>query len=110
MICHRPSCSKNLIDLPDSPNYASISIRCKCGARYRLSHKSGKHSVEKVTINDLSLATVAHVKHSDMQPGDKVHILDGIIGRAERTEIASRESLRTLVQVATSLKHNLLEK
>tara|TARA_R110000787_G_scaffold142168_1_gene255750 strand:- start:685 stop:1014 length:330 start_codon:yes stop_codon:yes gene_type:complete len=109
MICHRPSCSKNLIDLPDSPNYASISIRCKCGARYRLSHKAGKHCVEKVSINDLTLAAVAYVKHSDMQPGDKVYILDDIIGRAERTEIANRESLRALVQVATSLKQNLLE-
>ena len=101
MICHRPSCSKKLIDLPDSPNYLSISIRCKCGARYRLSHKAGEHNIEKVNINDLNLATVAHVKHSDMRPDDKVYILDDIIDRSGRAEIASRESLRALVQVAT---------
>lgn len=107
--CARDSCKKHLLILPIDPNYTSVSVRCSCGARYRAHFRNGEHVLDKVNINDLNLATVDHVKHSDMQPVDKVYILDDIIGRAERTEIASRESLRTLVRAATSLKQNILE-
>ena len=109
MICHRPSCSKKLIDLPDSPNYLSVSIRCKCGARYRLSHKAGEHNIEKVNINDLNLATVAHIKRSKMPVEDKVDVLSSIISRSVGTREATNEAYGTLIRVAKSLKQNLLE-
>ncbi len=109
MICHRPSCGSKLLTLPDSPNYMSISIRCKCGARYRISYKNGEHNIEKVVINDLNLATVAHIKRSRMPVEDKVDVLSSIISRSVGTREATNEAYGTLIRVAESLKQNLLE-
>ena len=66
-----------------------MSVRCTCGARYRVSCKGGLHSIEHVNIEDLTLAAIADIESDpSLKPEDRVLKLQSLIIRARKARDA----------------------
>ena len=83
--CQRDSCRKHLLTLPDEPHYTSLSVRCSCGARYRVYFRNGEHVTDKVAVIDVSEATVAAIEvDPTLKPADRVGAYESLIKRAKK--------------------------
>ena len=92
LFCQRTSCEKLIVDLSEECQFSSVSARCLCGARYRISCKSGLYSIEHVSIEDISPASITNIENDPaLKPGDKVLKLQNLIKRA----VISRNSYMT---------------
>jgi len=98
---HCTRCSTQLLTLPDRPEYASISIRCNCGARHRIFWR-GEHIIDKVGIDDLSEASVEAIDNDpSLKPSDKVQSLESLIARATKAQATYSSGYDMLIHVAT---------
>ena len=103
--CRRESCRKKLLALPVDPEYTSVSVRCKCGARYRAHFRNGEHVLDKVAVDDLSEATIAAIENDPtIQPAGKVAAYESIIRRAKKAREAYNFAYGTLIHL-TEKKH-----
>jgi len=83
--CNRDSCGKHLLILPIDPNYTSVSVRCSCGARYRAHFRNGEHVLDKVTVDELSEASVVSIETDPaLKPSDRVMSYASVIRRAKK--------------------------
>lgn len=65
--------------------FTSVSVRCVCGARYRISSKG----VERITLDDITVAAVADIETDPaLKPEDRVTKLKSLILRAKRARDA----------------------
>jgi len=101
---HCTRCSTQLLTLPDRPEYASISIRCNCGARYRIFWR-GEHIIDKVGIDDLSEASVAAIDNDpSLTPADKVQSLESLAARATTAKETYHSGYGMLIGAANRAK------
>lgn len=103
--CKRDSCRKHLLVLPVDPEYASVSVRCKCGARYRAHFRNGEHVLDKVAVDDLSEATIALIENDPtLKPADRVAAFESLIRRAKRARESYNFAYGKLIHL-TEKKH-----
>lgn len=56
-------CDSHLIELPHKPSHSSISIRCECGARYRV---NSVNAIDRVKLDDLNESSIHSLKGVDL--------------------------------------------
>ena len=101
LFCQRTSCEKLIVDLSGECQFSSISARCVCGARYRVSYKSGMHAIEHVNIEDLTLASITDIENDpSVKPGDKVLRLQSLIKRAKSARSSYQTAYGELIHKA----------
>ena len=78
-----------MLALPVDPEYTSVSVRCKCGARYRAHFRNGEHVLDTVAVDDLSAATVAAIEIDPaLKPADRVTAYQCLTRRAKKAREA----------------------
>ena len=101
LFCQRTSCEKLIVDLSEECQFSSISARCLCGARYRVSYKAGLHSIEHVNVDDLTLAAIIDIEHDpSLKPEDKVLRFQTLIKLATKARVAYNTGYGELIHKA----------
>ena len=98
--CKRSNCNKHLIDLPDDPKYSSLSIRCKCGARYRV-YYDHQHIVDKVVIEDITPETIESIeKDPTLRPSQRVSAFQAFNRRAKKARDSYNAGFGQMIHVS----------
>lgn len=90
-----------MVDLPDVAHFASISVRCTCGARYRTFQRNGLYSIEHVAVDDINESSIAAIEHDPaLNASDKASKLDILIQRTEVSRTKHNEAFGKIIQKA----------
>jgi len=101
--CERTNCKNLLLQLSDDPNYTSVSIRCKCGARYRVYNNNGEHRVDRVRIDDLSEATLSDIENDPtLTPSERVDAYESFKRQAKKARDSYNSAYGGLIHLADS--------
>ena len=99
--CRRERCKKQLLILPVDPEYTSVSVRCKCGARYRAYFRNGEHVLDTVTVDDINEATLDAIeKDPALKPSDRVAAYGSFAKRAKKARDSFDVAYGKLIHVA----------